>query len=98
MGLVRYDHTANNGQGAFKMTDVGSFITGGVSECKRMINMEIANNQALMILTGILTGVCVISFGLIVYKWYQTGQMDRNINKIQHAELERLKSIRQMPD
>ena len=29
MGLVRYDKFANNGEGAFKMTDVLSFVAGG---------------------------------------------------------------------
>jgi hypothetical protein len=37
MGLVKYDPAANNGKGAFRMTDVSGFIAGGLSECKKLI-------------------------------------------------------------
>ncbi len=33
MGLVKYDKA----QGSFMMTNVGGFIAGGVSECKKVI-------------------------------------------------------------
>jgi hypothetical protein len=79
MGLVRYDPSANKGLGGFKMTDVGSFISGGVSECKRMINMDIASSRALLALIGILTGVCVLSSCLVFYKKYKERHMERQI-------------------
>jgi len=68
MGLVRYDPAANNGNGAFRMTDVSGFIAGGVSECKRLITHEIQNYKVLLSLAGVLTGICGLFCGLIVYK------------------------------
>lgn len=79
MGLVKYDKTAYNGQGGFKMTEVGGFLVGGLSECKRLINMEIADTKALLTVFGLLNGVCGLLIGLIIYNKIKARRMERQI-------------------
>jgi hypothetical protein len=74
MGLVKYDKA----QGCFKMTEVGGFIAGGVSEFKKMIKMQIASTKSFLVLIGVLTGICGFFTGLILYKKYKENQMKRH--------------------
>lgn len=90
MGLVKYDNT----QGCFKMTEVGGFIAGGVSECKRLIQMQISDTKSLLILSGVLTGIVGLFTGLILYNKYKERQMGLQIEQLQIKEIERLKSIK----
>lgn len=94
MGLVKYDKA----QGSFRMTNVGGFIAGGVSECKKLIQMQIADSKAFLVIIGVLTGICGLATGLILYKKYKERQMEKQIEQLQINQIERLKSIKQMPE
>ena len=80
------------------MTDVRGFVAGGVSECKRMMQAQINDTKAILIIVGVLTGVFGLWSGLILYKKYKERQMERQIEQLQVKEIERLKSIKQMPE
>ncbi len=63
LGMLKYDPAADNGKGAFQMTEVAGFLAGGAKECKKLIVKQITTYQGFLTLCGLLTGL----FGLVSY-------------------------------
>ena len=61
------------------MTDVAGFLAGGLSDCKRLIKTEITNTKAIMTIIGVLTGVCGLFTGLIIYNKIKARMIERQI-------------------
>jgi len=80
MGLVKYDAKTDQ----LRMTDVSGFVAGGFKECKKLIMKEINEIRAIGRIFGILTGVCGLVCGLILYSSYSEWRM-KQILRERHA-------------
>lgn len=87
LGLLKYEPTALDGKGAFQMTEVAGFLAGGLKECQRMLEKQVANLKGFLTLCGILTGLFGLISYFVIYGKISRYIVNKRLEQMQQEEL-----------